>query len=91
MILANGTDTRDAGEYWSRWHDPMAAYLDSLSGWEDDFAGDFTTVGCGARFGKWLLIAQTTGFLYTIKCESDDAAQSRLEEMFPYDDEEVEW
>lgn len=85
------TDTNECAEYWSKYHDPMAVYLDwHMAEYGDDsdnFAGDFTTVGCAYRFGRRLLIVQTTGFMYTDTYASADEAESVLREMFPEDDD----
>lgn len=95
MLLNNHdgtiTDTNEYLDSRSRYHDPLSVYLDwhmtQTGDLGDDFVGDFTTVGCGYRFGRRLLIVQTTGFMYTDTYASADEAAAVLCEMFPEDEE----
>jgi hypothetical protein len=94
MLLNNHdgtvTDTNEYRDSRSRYHDPLSVYLDwhmTQSGdLGDDFAGDFTTVGCAYRFGRRLLNVQTTGFMYVDTYASPEEAESVLYDMFPDDE-----
>jgi hypothetical protein len=77
QMVADSTPGRFEGE------GPMTAYVHELSldGCEDDFAGDFTIMGCASRFGKRILWASTQGFISLERFNTVAAAEAVMEEL----------